>query len=129
MKITVDWDNVERTAVRMNFEARWDWSDYGTAQKICNALIQSVSHTVDVIADIHCSPHAPHDVIVYYRNYTRTRPENTGQIILVGASTFVRSLVQTLLQLLPNAGTRFAFADSLEDARRLSAQGRRRVTL
>jgi hypothetical protein len=128
MKVRVKWDNPERTAILMVFEQGWVWDEYAAAQRDCYALIQSVPHVVDIIIDSTISRGIPPNAIAQARNFTRTRPENAGQIIVVGASKFVRTMGQTVVQLLPNAGIQFAFVDTFHEARSL-VERRQEVSL
>jgi hypothetical protein len=121
MRIKVQWDNEQHTLVRWDFMGVWNWSDFLAAQNESNALIKSVSHTVDIIGDVSQIHRVPPGAIGQFRIYRRNDPDNTGRVVLVGANTYIRTIVEIFRGMFPNTGGNFTFADSLEEARSLLA--------
>ena len=117
MSINVQWDNEEHTLVRWDFIGMWDWNDFLAAQKASNDLINSVPHTVNIISDVSRSPHVPPGAIARFRTYRRVDPENAGRVVLVGASIYIKTIVEIFRGMFPNTGGNFTFANSLEEAR------------
>lgn len=117
MSINVQWDNEEHTRVRWDFIGAWDWDDFLAAQKASNDLIKSVPHTVDIISDVSQSPHIPPGAMARFRTYRRDDPDNAGRVVLVGASVYIKTIVEIFRGMFPNTGGKFTFADSLEEAR------------
>lgn len=90
-------------------------------------MLETVDHTVAVIADLKESPVLPANALSLYRSYVHRAAENTGIIVLVGASRLVKTMVEVFLRINPrkNApGTHFAFADTMDEARALIARQR-----
>ncbi|MEO8609079.1 MAG: hypothetical protein ABI690_14410 [Chloroflexota bacterium] len=117
MSINVQWDNEEHTLVRWDFIETWDWNDFLAAQKTSNALISSVPHKVDIIGDVSRSAYMPPGSIARFRTYRRDDPANAGRVVLVGANTYVKTIVEIFRGMFPNTGGNFTFANSLEEAR------------
>jgi hypothetical protein len=117
MSITVQWDNEQHTLLRWDFIGVWDWDDFLAAQKEANELINSVSHTVNVIGDVSKSYHLPPGAIGRFRTYRRDDPENTGRVVVVGASIYIKTMVDIFRGMFPNTGGNFTFANSLDEAR------------
>jgi hypothetical protein len=117
MRIIVQWDNEEHTLVRWDFIGIWDWNDFLAAQKASNALISSVPHTVHIIGDVSRSHHLPTGAIARFRTFKRADPENAGRVVLVGASVYIKTIVEIFRGMFPNTGGNFTFANSLEEAR------------
>ncbi len=117
MSINVQWDNEEHTLVRWDFIGTWDWNDFLAAQKASNELISSVPHRVDIIGDVSGSHQIPPGAIARFRTYRRDDPPNAGRVVLVGASAYIRTMVEIFRGIFPNTGGNFTFADSLEEAR------------
>jgi hypothetical protein len=117
MGINVQWDNDDHTLVRWDFVGEWNWDDFLAAQKASNDFINSVTHTVDIIVDVSKSQHLPPGAIGRFRTYRRDDPENTGRAVVVGASIYIRTMVDIFRGMFPNTGGNFTFANSLDEAR------------
>ena len=117
LRITVQWDNEEHTLVRWDFIGAWDWNDFLAAQQASNDLINSVPHTVHIIGDVSRSAQLPPGAIARFRTFKRVDPENAGRVVLVGASIYIRTIVDIFRGMFPKTGGNFTFANSLEEAR------------
>ena len=128
MPITVHWDDPHQTIVRWDFEGAWTWQDFYQAQAESDALITSVEHTVDVVANVARSPSLPRNPLSRYRQARQSTPRNRGVVVVVGANSFVMSIIQIYN---PVFGRKlrdeFLFADTLDDARTLIKQFRQRA--
>ena len=121
MAIKVEWFDEEHTILRWVFEERWTWNDYATAQHESNVILESVEHTVDVIGDLDNGAGLPLNALTVYRGFVHDTAENVGMIVLVGASTFVKTMVNMFLTFFPKRvpGTDFTFANTVEEAHTL----------
>jgi hypothetical protein len=117
MTINVQWDNEEHTLLRWDFMESWGWDDFLAAQKASNDLITSVPQTVHIIGDVSRTHASPAGAIARFRTYRRDDPPNAGKVVLVGASAYIRTMVDIFRGIFPNTGGNFTFADSLEEAR------------
>jgi hypothetical protein len=117
MSINVQWDNEQHTLLRWDFIGVWNWDDFLAAQKESNDLITSVPHKVDIISNVSQSHHLPPGAIGRFRMYRRDDPENTGRVVVVGASIYIKTMVDIFRGMFPNTGGNFTFANSLDEAR------------
>lgn len=124
MAITVDWHDNARTIVQWIFPAHWTWADYDDAQAASNTLLAGADYTVDIIGDLTASSSLPPAALSAYKNTLRRSADNTGLIVLVGSSFFIKAMVSALKAVVPGTtpGTDFAFADTIEAAEALIRQ-------
>jgi hypothetical protein len=125
--ISVEWGDEARTIVFWGFNGVWTWADFSVAQEKATRMVEMVDHTVAVIADMKHSPVLPANALSLYRSVVHRSAENTGLIVLVGASRLVKTMVQVFLRINPRndlPGTNFAFADTVDEAHALIAQNR-----
>ena len=123
MSIEVNWYGDTKGEVYWKFQGKWNWEEYAEAQRASSALISSVDHTVNIIGNLEKSPSLPPNAITVYRAHSSSSEPNTGVIVLVGATTFVRTMTRLFLQLLPKevTGTHFMFAKTDKEALTLIA--------
>ena len=121
MGIKTQWDNEARTVLRWVFEPPWTWEDYAAAQDESNGMLQGLDYKVDVIGDISASAGLPANALTAYRSLVGRTAPNIDLIVLVGANIFIRGMVGIFMKLVPRAtpGANFAFAPTLEEARRI----------
>jgi hypothetical protein len=127
LSISVEWGDEAHTVVYWEFPGTWSWKDYADAQEASHRLLETVDHTVAFIGNMASSPLLPANALTAYRGYVQRSAENTGLIVLVGASRLVKTMVQVFLRINPRKGipgTDFAFADTVEEAYALIAQKR-----
>jgi hypothetical protein len=118
MAISVAWYDNTQTILVWVFPERWTWEDYGAAQQTSNALADSVAHIVDVIGDLTGSKSLPPTAVNAYRNSLDRSTQNLDLIVLVGSSSFIRTMVSVLKAIVPGkvAGANLTFADSIPEA-------------
>lgn len=121
MTIHVSWDNRNKSIVRWEFDADWDWTDFEHAWTDTSALMAEVSEAVDILIDLADSPEVP-----------STRPpegllessllpysEAERMIVLTGYSEAAQNLVLNWLKDKPALRQNFAFIDYLDEARQI----------
>ncbi len=116
MSFTVRWDNEDRTIIRSEVVGDWTWDDFVAQIMGTYAMMYTVDHTVDVIADGlagHALP--PGDMMVRLRSARGERPPNLGRLVLVNAHPFVRAIWGIMNRVYPHAHP-LCFVDSLEEA-------------
>jgi len=124
MGIRVMWDNSERTIIRYEFETRWSWGDLYAASDEGTALLDSVGHRVDFIADLRGTSHLPGDFMQHAGRIAGGTHPRRGIVVVVGASPVLRGLSNTVGFLFRKATKDLRFADTLEEARTLIAAER-----
>lgn len=120
MGINVRWDNRDKTAVLLEFETEWTFSDLEAAIQRIDDLIVSVSQQVDVVIDVE-GARLPKDVMTIARSLVNTGEAraNEGYRVVVGANNIIRQGYQLLQKTFPNQlkGREILFADDLDTAR------------
>lgn len=123
MPILVQWDNPEKSIVRLEFERGWDWDVLKQAIQQADDLITSVSHTVHLIIDISKAGGLPRDFMtaagdLFEQGEARA---NEGEKIVVGAGMLIRAAYAGFQAVYGyRLATRpFQFVGNLEEARNL----------
>lgn len=124
MPIIIEWDNPEKTIVRMTMMGIWTWDDaYHGADK-GYAMLESVDYEVGIIIDLTQSHHIPDHAITNAQAMIKRRHPRTGLTVFVRASTFFTSMwnifnrVYAALARKQNS----VFANSLDEAREILAK-------
>ena len=127
MSVTVDWDNEDKTAIRYDFEGRWDWNDFRAATTKGFALTRSVTQRVDTISNFYPGAKLPSDALFQFNRAMKGAPANRGVTVIVGGTAFIKNLVGIFTRVHKPLGQRLLLASSLEEARaKLTAQAKRR---
>ncbi|NDJ77945.1 MAG: hypothetical protein GYB65_16975 [Chloroflexi bacterium] len=93
--ITTEWDNEQKTAIRVTYQPGWTWDDVEHNMTVELELLESVSHRVDVIEDFRGTrlpPGAVRQLPKIAESPPYTHP-NSGLVIMVGDVTFLDKLV------------------------------------
>ncbi|MCC7208997.1 MAG: hypothetical protein IT323_16930 [Anaerolineae bacterium] len=123
MAIGVRWENEEHTLIVWTFPDKWTWEDFYTAKNVSDEMLRSVSYVVSFIGDLTGTSVLPQGAIGTYGRSIRNAPVNIGVIVLVGASIFVRLMVETFNKIIPFGvpGASFLFANTLDEAKAVIA--------
>ena len=123
MKLPVEWENEEKTIIRMIFAGNWNWHDFYEANVAVVALMQSVEHTVHTIADFRQSQGIPLDSpLVHARNAISALPDNWGILVIVTNNPLLEHLVNVFRITFRKMGARTFLAGSIEQAHQLIVQ-------
>jgi hypothetical protein len=122
--ITVSWDNEAKNIIRYDFQGRWTWEDFYAASAQAFAMTRSVTHRVDAISNFHEGAVLPPNAMYHFRHAMISAPPNRGVNVIVGATTFVKTLIKIFSNLNKRLGQRLVLANSLDDARMLLAARR-----
>ncbi len=104
MAICVEWENKEKTVLRMAYENDWNWRDHRIALDVVRTLMGTSSHPVDLFVDLNNSHTIPADSAHTSEAVHATQrpfPSNwSGRaVVLSGDAT----LAQAILEALPQA--------------------------
>ncbi len=119
MPVTYEWDNAEQTVMRYDLDATWTWEEARQAMSESWVLIAQRGVTVDSLATSQ-SVHLPPQAMPHLKALTQNRPANAGMMVLVGPSTFIKTMFGIFTTVYSNMLQRDAqvvFADSLDEAR------------
>jgi hypothetical protein len=119
MSIVVNWDNPDKTAIRWDFEGKWNWEQFIDAYILSDRMVASVEHTVDIISNLDRSAMLPEGALKGYENVLRNTSDNIGVIVLISASRFLNVMVSAFNNIphRKTAGSNFAFAKTMSEAR------------
>jgi hypothetical protein len=124
MPITAEWGNNEKTIAYWDFEGVWTWDEFRSTQAQSIAMMRTVDHPVDVIANMERCQLFPQNAIMNYRVTELISAPNRGRTVIVGGNVFIKALVATYNRIFKNPHNSLLLADSDEEARALLAKFR-----
>lgn len=118
MSITVNWANPEKTIIIYTYEGRWSMEQFNESYVTARQFMDTVDHQVDFIIDVRNSSLLPSGILSRGRNVVTAGHPNEGRTAIVGASTFVRSMLDLFSRLYGARyrESKFYLAPTLEDA-------------
>ena len=122
MGILVKWENETHKTIVVTYEREWTWEDFASSKVEIDNLLNSVSHTVNIISDSRQSGGLPsgNALAVLSRSF-QSAPSNIGLVAVLGANPFFKALLQILQTVsLNRAAKNIRFVKSEEDARMLT---------
>ena len=117
MSIEVNWDNSERSVVRVEFSGIWSWGDFELAAEQYFTLIESVPQRTDVLFDMRESAGLPHGALLYFKRLLQAAPANHGALVLVSSDHHVFDLVAMFYRIHTGYAMRIVLAKSVLEAR------------
>ncbi|MBZ0291919.1 MAG: hypothetical protein K8L99_05055 [Anaerolineae bacterium] len=99
MSIEVSWANPEKTVIVYAYEGRWSMEQFNNSYQQARKLMDTVQHPVDFIIDVRNSSLLPSGILSRGRNVVTTPHPNEGRTAIVGANTFVRSMLDLFSRL------------------------------
>jgi hypothetical protein len=137
MAINTRWDNRDKTAILLEFETEWSFSDLEQAIQRVDDLLTTVPHMVDVLVDLEGAK-IPKDVMNMAKlllgggnsNGGGTGGDarsNEGRRIVVGANSAIRQGYQLIQKMFSNQlkSREILFAEDLTTARAILGDLRR----
>lgn len=122
MPVIMDWDNPQRTVIRVTFDGKWDISDIHRMINKGVSMVESVDHKVDAIFDFTHSTFSPKHLLSTVDRMENTHSANERMVIIVNANVYVRSIIKVGRVLAPKTFAQLHFVDSIEAAYRLIDQ-------
>ncbi len=125
MSVTVQWDNDAKTVLRYEVAGRWTWDEFYVAYDQGKSMMEAVPHTVHFIMvpmDFLTRNYLPPGALTHISSIYRRAAPNSGMTINVGGGGFARAMLNVLGRVSPKIAQKFAFADSLEEARTILAK-------
>ncbi len=121
MAVEINWDDDQRTIVRMKLIGRWGWEDAYEGSKQGYDLLDSVDHVVNVIIDMRQSTGLPLLAMTHARNMIAKRHPRTGMTVFLGVNSLFLTLWKAFAKSYPQVShsNEFTFARSDEEARRI----------
>jgi len=112
----MDWDNPERTVIRVTFDGQWDTDDLYRMINKGNSMIESVNHIVDSIFDFTYSTSSPTSALSTLGRMESTHSEKERLVIIVKASSYIKALCNIARKLAPKTFAYILFVDSINEA-------------
>lgn len=124
MPVKSQWDNADKTIIRNDFEGNWTWEEYFEMIEQRNALMSSVDHRVDVIANMRPANMPTSGGALSSAKLSLSNvPPNHGIFVIV-----INTMVGTMLDIFKlfdrQTGISLHAAKSLEEAREIISQER-----
>lgn len=128
MGIYVEWDNVDKTIIRYIFEGAWTWYDFRAAIAVADRLLDTVTHTADVILDVtNGQGGVPANALINMHEILDNIHPRLGRVIFTGRDQragsvmALKHLLAALSRVYP-LKFELLFAPSLSDARQMLSQ-------
>jgi hypothetical protein len=116
MKYNVRWTSEEHHTVLMEFVEDWQWSDFGQATREAHALMDSVTHPVDLIVwhRVRLPPGSP---LSAFRSAARAEPPNLRltAVVVPNFEAFYQALSDIMATFFPDKN-KVIIVNSFEDA-------------
>lgn len=97
--MNVDWDNPEKTVVRLTFIGDWTWDEVREAARVRGELLSQVDYTVDIINDLRQSNGLPIGSLDEGRRIDSNRPANAGMSVVIGLHPLLRAMAGVFMRL------------------------------
>jgi hypothetical protein len=82
--LSVYWRDDSHRAVIIEFNAGWTWFDFDNALKTLLDMMREFPHPVDIVADVHGTPHPPDaNILPHLQRAWQYRPANLRHAIYV----------------------------------------------
>ena len=95
--IQSNWDDSEKTVIRMYIGDYWDWDNLNAAMDDIGAMMSEVSHQVDVITVMRPTTPLPEGNAMYnIRNAILRLPLNAGIHVMVGGDILTNRSLRML---------------------------------
>lgn len=119
MPVTLDWDNPEKTILRLTLADGWAWEDLKVVSPVAIALMGSVDHTVHVLVD-HTKTHdLARGGPTHALELMRILPPNFGIVVVVAEPVGIRKVLNAVGILTGTSlGRRIAGVATFEEAYR-----------
>src|SRR5262245_56235477 len=119
MSVTVDWDNNDHSVIRYIYNDRLVWDELDTAIGAGHRLMDVATSTVDIIIDVRNSKLISTSALPRSRQVMQMNHPRQGIIIVVGASTWLRALVDLYHRVYGGNQQKFWMVDTVEEAHEL----------
>jgi hypothetical protein len=96
MHITMDWDNSEKTILRMTFADGWTWDDLYVIAPVAASQMRSVEHTVHVLVDNTRTRRLAEGGPSRAVDLMKALPPNLGYVVVVTHNLAVRRVLKSV---------------------------------
>jgi len=129
MGIAVIWDNSEKTILRYDIQGAWTWDDLRRAMdEIFTLMDESSAPRIGTIANFVAGVKIPGDALSRLSEFTGRSHSKAELTVIVGAGFILKTAFGAFKRAAALAGkpVDFAYADTLDSARKLIGQHKNR---
>ena len=112
----MDWDNPERTVIRVTFEGVWGADDIYRLINKGVSMLESVDHPVDYIFDLSLSTFSPRNLLTTANAMEKAHHKNHRLVIVVNANVYIRSILKVGKVFAPKILADLHFVNSVDQA-------------
>jgi len=112
----MDWDNTERTIIRVIFDGVWSAEDIYRMINKGVSMLESVDHPVDSIFDFSHSTFSPKNLLSTAEKMESDLNNNHRLAILIKANVYIKSMLKVARVFAPQALANLHFVNSLDEA-------------
>ena len=124
-KIAVEWFDENKRILLWIFEGKWGWTEFYESMTIVHQMIRDAApDRVDIVALFLTSPDLPPNAISNLKQVSLQLPENWLLMVIVGAGSFINTMVSVGRRADRDFADKYAVADTIEDALALIAERR-----
>ncbi len=107
--IEIKWSQQASNTVVWTFTAPWTFEEFYDTKLRVDAMIDSVEGIVDSIFLTTPEQKLPPRAVTHLRNIVAQQHKRHRYIVVVGAKTFLSTLINVITKLVPNADLQFHF--------------------
>jgi hypothetical protein len=124
MTVNIEWDNEEKTVVRMEMVGKWTWTEAYEGSQKGYAMLETVDYVVNIIIDLRRSSGLPMLALTHARNMIARRHPRTGLTVFIGVNALFLMLWRTFKSAYPkiSATSDFTFAATIDEAHQIFAE-------
>ncbi|MCA0455620.1 MAG: hypothetical protein LCI00_16715 [Chloroflexi bacterium] len=110
--ISVAWAAEETNLVVWTFAAPWTFDEFRAAHRQTNTMIDGVEGSVDMLYITSAQQFIPLRALTNFRTIIHHRHPRQRYAVIVGAKTYLVTLMTSLTELIPGFGAYLRFARS-----------------
>lgn len=114
--ISVAWAAEETNLVVWTFAAPWTFDEFRAAQQQSNAMTDGVEGRVDMLYITSAEQFIPLRALTNLRNIINSRHPRQRYAVIIGAKTYLVTLMTSLAELIPGFGAYLRFARTEAEA-------------
>lgn len=96
LKITVEWDNTQKTIIRQVYGLTWDWDEYLASFAEIARLAAEVDHRIGIVAEAGAIRRIPGNALRYGSHAIGNLPPNVVTYVVVTPSRLSLSIIKVI---------------------------------
>ena len=116
MTLTTEWANPEKTILLQTIDGEWTINDVVMVIEQGKQKVAEVPHTVDIIVNLTNARFSRPNLLSALGNAQRSRGSNIGKIMVVQASSYLKSITNIASKVAPKVTSNIGFVETVEEA-------------